>query len=165
MSDRQRQQQRQQQQQRQKEQSRQDAPSPQRPGEEVATQLAGAKQKKSDMALEEAQITAGKDGARNLRLQWIDINLPHAKSCRFVITTAADNAVEAVLEQKNYRQSFQGTSSLQTGIVPVAPHGTKGRLTVRDLATGETLEQPWMWRVGVGGVLSSLWQLLKRLFT
>jgi len=49
--------------------------------------------------------------------------------------------------------------------VPVAPHGTPGKLTVRDLATGETFEQPWTWHAGAGGLLSSLWQLLKHLFT
>ena len=166
MSDRQRQEQRQQQEQRQREGSRQRPTSAPRTAAEVSTQvLDGAKQKKSDMALEEAKVTAGTDGARNLKVQWIDMHLPHAKSCRFAITTAAGNAIEAVMEQKSYRQSYQGTASLQTGIVPVAPHGTPGKLTVRDLATGETLEQPWTWHAGAGGLLSSLWQLLKHLLT
>ncbi len=157
--------QRQQQKQRQREDSRQSSSS-QRPADEVATQpLAGAKQKKSDLALEEAQVTAGKDGARNLQVKWITIHLPNADSCRFAITTAAANAIEAVMEQKNYHQTHQGTGSLQTGIVPVAPIGTKGKLTVRDMVSGETLEQPWTWHAGVGGLFSGLWELLKHLFT
>lgn len=71
---------------------------------------------------------------------------------------------EAVAEQKNYRRSYQGATSLQTDIIPAAAHGTQGKLTVHDTATGETLEQPWTWYVRGGGS-SGLWGLLKRLFT
>jgi hypothetical protein len=165
MTDQQRQRQRQEQQQRQRENSRPPPSQPRTTGEATTQALDDAGQKKSDMALEEAKVTAGKDGAHHLQVQWVDMHLPHAKSCRFAITTAAANGIEAVMEQKNYRQSYQGTGSLQTGIVPVAPHGTPGKLTVRDLSTGETYEQPWRWHAGAGGLLSSLWELLKRLFT
>ena len=68
------------------------------------------------------------------------------------------------MEQKSYRKIYQGTSSVQTDITPVAPIGTKGKLTVRDLTTGETVEQPWTWRAVAGG-WSGLWELIKRLFT
>jgi hypothetical protein len=164
MSDRERQ--RQEQKQRQREDSRQGSASQPRAADQTTTQvLASAEGKKSDMKLEEPRVAEGKDGARNLRVQWIDVQLPDAKSCKFAITTASGNAIEAVLEQKNYRQAYQNTSSLQTGIVPVAPHGTKGKLTVHDLTTGETFEQPWTWRNVVGGLLSALWQVLKGLFT
>jgi hypothetical protein len=164
MSDRE--QQRQQQKQRQREDSRQGSASQPRAADQTTTQvLESAEGKKSDMKLEEPRVTEGKHGARNLRVQWIDVHLPHAKSCKFAITTASGNAIEAVLEQKSYRQAYQSTSSLHTGIVPVAPHGTPGKLTVHDLATGETFEQPWTWHGGVVGLLSALWQLLRRLFT
>jgi hypothetical protein len=166
MSQQEQQRQRQQEKQRQREDSRQESASQQRTADQSTTRvLDDAKQKKSDMKLEEAKVTEGKEGARNLRVQWIDVHLPNARSCKFAIMTASGNAIEAVLEQKNYRQAYQGTSSLQTGIVPVAPHGTPGKLTVHDLATGETLEQPWTWHNVVGGLLAGLWQLLKRLFT
>ncbi len=148
-----------------KEQSRSAPPAQARAADQTALQEAGsAQQRQSDMALEEARVTEGKDGARNIRVQWIRVPLPHADPCRFAVTTAAGNALEVSMEQKSYRRSYQGTSSLQTDITPVAPNGTKGMLTVRDLTTGETLEQPWMWRAGGGG-LSGLWALLKRLFT
>ena len=161
----QQQQQRQQEMQRQKEDSPQGSASQQRTADQIATQvLDGAKQKKGDMQREEARVTEGKDGARNLRVQWIDVRLPNADSCRFAITTATGNAIEAVMEQKSYRRCYQGTSSLQTDIVSFAPVGTKGKLTVRDLTTGETFEQPWTWRT-LGGGLSGFWALLKRLFT
>lgn len=159
-------QQRQQQKQRQREDSRQGSVSQPRAADQTTTQvLESAAGKKSDMRLEEPRVAEGKNGARNLRVQWIDVQLPHAKSCKFAITTASGNAIEAVLEQKSYRQAYQNTSSLQTGIVPVAPDGTKGKLTVHDLTTGETFEQPWTWHSGVVGLLSGLWALLKRLFS
>lgn len=162
MSEQERQQQRQQQKQRQREDSRQGSASQQRTADQAPTQASdSAEQRKSNMALEEPQVTEGKDGARNLRVQWIDVQLPNAKSCRFAVTTTTGNAIEAVMEQKSYRQSYQGTSSFQTGIVPVAPHGTNGKLTVHDQTTGETFEQPWIWHTGVRG----FWELLLRWFT
>jgi hypothetical protein len=168
MSQQQQQQERQQQrqaQERAREDSRQEAPSRQRTGEESAAQVPGRAEKhKSDMALEGARATAGKDGAHSLRVQTVSVQLPDADSCRFVVMTAAGNAVEAVMEQRTYRQCYQGISSLQTGIVPVAPIGTKGKLTVRDLTTGEMFEQPWIWRKGVRRE-SGFWALLKRWFT
>jgi hypothetical protein len=130
--------------------------------EETLLEEAGSTKKgKSAMRLEGAQVTAGKDGARNISIQWIDVHLPHAKPCRFVVSTTAGNALEVLVEQKSYRKSYQGTSSVQTEITPVAPHGTRGLLTAKDMTSGETVEQPWVWRNGAGG----LWELLKRLFT
>jgi predicted ribosome quality control (RQC) complex YloA/Tae2 family protein len=161
MSDQQRQQQRQQQQQRQREESRRAPSQPRTTGEITTEALDGAKQKQSDVALADAKVTEGKDGARNLRVQWIDVQLPNAQSCRFAITTTAGNGIEAVMEQKSYRRAYQGTSSLQTDIVSVAPIGTKGKLTVHDLTTGETFEQPWTWHTGARG----FWELLLRWFT
>ena len=35
---------------------------------------------------------------------------------------------------------------------------------MRDVTTGEALEQPWIWRARGGG-MAGLWELLKRLFT
>lgn len=116
------------------------------------------------MGLEDAQVTAGKDGATSIRVEKILVPLPHAIPCRFAVTTATGNALEVSMEQKSYRKTYQGTSSVQTDITPVAPIGTKGKLTVRDLTTGETVEQPWTWRATAGG-WSGLWKLIKRLFS
>lgn len=117
------------------------------------------------MTLEDAQITVGKDGACNIAIQKIPVPLPNAIPCRFTVTTAAGNALEVSMEQKSYRKSYQGTSSVQTDVTPIAPIGTQGKLLVRDLTTGETAEQPWTWhRVGAGG-WSGIWQLIRRLFT
>jgi hypothetical protein len=124
----------------------------------------GGQQRRSGLGLEEAKATAGKDGASNIQVKWIEVPLPHAVPCRFAVSTAAGNTLEVSMEQLSYRKSYSGTSSLQTDITPVAPNGTEGKLTVRDVTTGETLEQPWRWRTRGGG-LSGLWELLKRLFT
>jgi hypothetical protein len=152
-------------QERRKEESRRESASQPRTADPTSLHEASStQQRQSNIGLEEAQITAGKDGAQNIRVKWIDVPLPNAVPVRFAVTTAAGNALEVSMEQQSYRKSYQGTSSLQTDITPVAPHGTKGKLTVRDLTTGETLEQPWTWRSGAGG-WSGLWELLKRLFT
>lgn len=150
---------------REREQSRSASAPQQRTAEQPGMQEAGsATQRQSDMAVEEATVMAGKDGACNIRVQWIRVSLPHAEPCRFAVTTAPGNSLEVSMEQMSYHKSYQGTSAVQTDITPVAPHGTKGKLTVHDLTTGETLEQPWTWRARAGG-WSGLWQLLKRLFT
>ena len=152
-------------QERSREESRRGSASQQRTANQSSLQEASsARQRQSDMGLEEAQVTAGKDGASSIRVEKIPVRLPNAIPCRFTVTTVAGNALEVSMEQKSYRKSYQGTSSLQTDITPVAPIGTKGKLIVRDLTTGETLEQPWTWRAGAGG-WSGLWELVKRLFT
>jgi hypothetical protein len=45
-----------------------------------------------------------------------------------------------------------------------APTGTKGELTVRDLTSGATLQQPGSWRAGAGG-WPGFWERLERQFT
>ena len=152
-------------QERAREESRRESASQPRTADRASLQEAAtAKQRQSDMGLEESQVTAGKDGACNIRIQWIQVPLPNAVPCRFAVTTAAGNVLEVFMEQQSYRKSYQGTSTLQTDITPVAPLGTKGKLIVRDLTTGETVEQPWTWRALAGGG-SGLWELIKRLFT
>ena len=152
-------------QERAQEQPRSASTSQQRTSDQPALREAvSAQRRQSGMAVEEARVTAGKGGALNIRIEWIRVPLAHAIPCRFAITTAAGNALEVSMEQESYRKSYRGTSFLQTDITPVAPTGTRGMLTVRDLTTGETVEQPWIWRAGAGG-LSGLWALLKKLFT
>jgi hypothetical protein len=47
-----------------------------------------------------------------------------------------------------------------TQLIPIEPIGTKGRIVVRDLTTGEIVELPWMWRRA--GFF--IWTFLKGLF-
>ena len=149
-------------QERAKEQPRSASASQPRTADQTALQdTASAQQRQTDMAIEEATVTEGKNGARNIRVEWIRVSLPHAQPAKFAVTTAAGNSLEVSMEQQSYRRSYQGTSSLLTDITPVAAHGTRGKLIVHDLTTGETVEQPWMWRTRAGG----LWELIKRLFT
>ena len=137
---------------------------PRMPDPPALEETRGGQQRKSDLGLEEAKATPGKDGASNIQVKWIEVPLPHAVPCRFAVSTTTGNALEVSMEQLSYRKSYSGTSSLQTDVTPVAPIGTKGLLTVRDVTTGELLEQPWKWR-SRGGGMAGLWELLKRLFT
>lgn len=131
------------------------------PGQLAFEEAASAGKRKNDMAVGEARVTAGKDGAQNIRVEWVPVPLPAAVPCRFVVTTAAGNGLEVNLEQMSYRKTYQGTSAVNTDIMPVAPVGTPGKLTARDLTTGELLEQPWKWRP----LGKSFWTLIKELFT
>lgn len=150
-------------QERSKEASRSESASQPRTAGQTFQEQVSAKQRQSDMGLEEAQVTAGKNGALNIRVEQIPVPLPNAIPCRFVVTTAAGNGLEVFMEQRSYRKSYQGASSLQTEVTPVAPVGTTGKLVARDLTTGETFERPWTWRTIAGR--RGLWALIKRLFT
>jgi hypothetical protein len=67
------------------------------------------------------------------------------------VHTAAGNALEVTLEQLAYRRAFKGQGVVSTTNIPVAPIGTTGGVTVRDITTGEVLEQPWTWVPGKSG--------------
>jgi len=68
------------------------------------------------------------------------------------------------MQQAAYSKTLSGTGVVHTPITPIAPIGTKGKLIIRDVATGETLERPWTWvSLGGGGGLG-LWEAIKRLF-
>ena len=80
----------------------------------------------------------------------------------FKVATLPGNGLEVVMEQRSYRRTYSGAGWLKTGLTPVAPLGTTGRLVVTDTTTGETREQPWTWhRIGGGGL--GLWAMIKRL--
>jgi hypothetical protein len=91
---------------------------------------------------------------------WVEVDghLP----CGFDVTTRPEHGLEVVIEQLAYRKVYTGTGTLKTGLTPIVPIGTKGRIIARDTTTGETVEQPWTWRPlrGSGG---GLWQLIKKL--
>ncbi len=126
-----------------------------------ATKAVPTPRKRPGLQLEEAVVTAGTAGETNIAVEkfWVEIegNMPAG----FVVTTTSGHGLDVTLEQRSYRKTFTGTSSLKTGLTPVAPIGTKGKLIVRDTTTGEVLEQPWTWTPI--GSRSSLWALLKKL--
>jgi hypothetical protein len=104
--------------------------------------------------------TAVPEPSVTLEKFWVEVDghLP----CGFDVTTRPGHGLEVVVEQLAYRKTYTGTGALKTGIVPIVPIGTKGRIIARDTTTGETVEQPWTWRLLSGG--GGLWQLIKRLF-
>ncbi len=114
----------------------------------------------------EAVVTAGHNGERNLRIQWITVPLsPNWTSCRFAVSSLPEHRLSAEMEQVAYRKGYAAEGSFQTDVVPVAAHGIQGRLVVRDLDTGEVLEQPWTWRTwGGGNPFSWIFRLIRKLF-
>ena len=121
-----------------------------------------ARKKAPGIQMEEAVVTAGRAGEHNITVEkfWVEVegNLPAG----FNVATCEGHGLEVVMEQRAYRRTYTGTGSLKTGLTPVAPIGTKGKLVVTDTTTGETLEQPWTW-YSRGG-MSGLWTAIKRLF-
>jgi hypothetical protein len=121
-----------------------------------------AAKKSQGLQMEEPIVTAGTSGELNIKLEkfWVEVegHLP----CGFDVATLASNGLEVTMEQLSYRKVHTGVGALKTGLAPIAPIGTKGRVIVRDTATGETVEQPWTWKVwkSSGG---GLWQFLKQL--
>lgn len=123
---------------------------------------AKASKRQPAFKLEEDQRVAGQAGEQNLRFEWIDVWVGQARSGRAKVQTATGNGLEVTIEQAVYSRTYQGTGSVETSAVPVAPIGTKGKVTARDTTTGEVLHQPYRW-VDIGGGGLSLWGLIKRL--
>lgn len=111
----------------------------------------------------EALVTLGRAGERNITIEkfWVPVegHLP----CGFNVGTLAHNGLEVVMEQQSYRKTYAGTGALKTGLCPIAPIGTAGRIIVMDTTTGEIVEQPWTWHLLRSGGAWSLWQAIKRL--
>jgi hypothetical protein len=112
--------------------------------------------------MEAAVVTAGRAGEKNITLEkfWVEVDghLPAG----FNVATRDGHGLEVIMEQHLYRRTHNGTGRLQTALIPIAPIGITGRIVVTDTTTGETLEQPWTWRLRGGS--SGLWQFIKRLF-
>lgn len=123
--------------------------------------LEAQRRRKPGLQMSAAVITAGRDGERHMRIEqfWVEVDghLPAG----FNVETLPEHALEVLMEQQSYRKTFNGTGSVQTGLTPLAPLGTKGVLMAWDLATGETIEQPWTWHPRSRG--GGLWQMIKRL--
>lgn len=120
----------------------------------------------SGMAQEEATVTAGQAGERNLQIEWIDVPLgPNWTSAQFQVRSLPGHRLEGQAEQLSYTKKYTGEGQLLTEAIPMAAHGTRGKLVVRDLDTGEVLEQPWIWHTwGGGGLLAWLFGLIRKLF-
>jgi len=69
---------------------------------------------------------------------------PH-RSGRWEVTTTPEHPLEVRIEQLTYDRTYTGTGSVATEVTPVAPIGTKGKITAVDMVTGERRERPWTW--------------------
>ncbi|MEP6971698.1 MAG: hypothetical protein ABJA49_14725 [Betaproteobacteria bacterium] len=122
-------------------------------------QVRGAAQ--PGMGLGRATATAGSTGAIHITFEkfWqpVDNHLP----CGFDVATLPGHGLVVTLEQLAYCKKYDGTGTVKTGLTPVAPIGTTGRMIARDLVTGETLEVPWTWHM-IGGGGGTFWAGLVR---
>lgn len=114
----------------------------------------------------ETVVKAGRNGERNIRLDMTAVWILPNRSAWFTVTTAAGNGLEVTIEQLSYRKRFEGTTSLKTDVLPIAPIGTPGRILIEDTTTGETYEMKWTWvRLGGGGSFwGAIWKFLKKMF-
>jgi len=78
-------------------------------------------------------------------VEWVPLQSASLPSGRFDITAQSGNTLDVLLEQGAYRKAFKGQGTVSTTIVPSAPIGTRGKLIVHDLTTGEMFEQSWTW--------------------
>jgi hypothetical protein len=130
-------------------------------GERTADSQMDAK-RSHGVTMEEAIVTSGRAGERNITIDWFWVKVEGHLPNGFNVSTLPDHGLDVVMEQRSYRKTYAGTGTLKTGLAPIAPIGTKGRLLVTDTTSGETFEQPWTWRP-LGGGGSGLWQAIKRL--
>ncbi len=116
--------------------------------------------------IEAAVVSEGRNGEKNLHIEWIDVRVSsNWTSCRFDVRSLPGHRLEARIEQLAYRKNLAGEGQFQTEVLPIAAHGTTGKLLVHDLDTGETLEQSWRWyEWGSAGFLAWLIGVVKKLF-
>jgi hypothetical protein len=146
----------------------QERPADRAPPAREIPQPAAETGKKQDSALkpEKAVAVAGHAGERHISIEWVPVQISGHVPVYFIVTTAAGNPLEVQVEQLVYHKSYAGTEKVQTNVIPIAPIGTKVKVSVRDTATGETLEQIGTWRlIGGGSLFGWLFSMLKRLFT
>lgn len=122
---------------------------------------------KAKPKLETIKVTEeipGKNGEKNLRVEWEDMPLPeqNAISVYFIITSKACNIINATVQQATFKRSYSEASKVETCYMPVAPHGTKGQIKITDEMTGEFKSVEWEWQ-SISGF--SIWKLIKAIFS
>lgn len=147
----------------QTQQKKQSANKP-KPLPEMGAKPESKKEAKQETAVISDVKTAGKNGESNITVEWYWTQIGNAFPCGWVIGTADGNNLEVTAYQLSYEKSYSGTTSLKTGLVPVVPIGTTGKVDVTDTTTGEKREIKFIWRGDVG-LLGMLWGLIKKLFT
>ena len=125
------------------------------------TRATTSSKKAPALEMEEPIVTAGRAGELDITIEkfWVEVDghLPAG----FKVTTREGHGLDVRLEQLAYKRTYSGAGTLETGLTPIAPIGTTGRIVVTDTTTGEILEQPWTWHRRSWG--SGLWQTIKRL--
>jgi hypothetical protein len=126
-------------------------------------EAAPAANQKSGRKVAESIRQAGRAGEQHITVQSTDVAVGASLSCYFTAHTAPGNGLTVTVAQGSYSKTWQATGSVVTGIVPVGPIGLRGKVTIRDTTSGETLEEPYIW-YSLGGDRFNLWAAIRRLF-
>ena len=118
---------------------------------------------KSGRKVAESVRAAGRAGERHINVQETDVPVGQSISCYFTVQTAPGNGLEVTIAQGSYSKTWRGSGGVVTGVIPVGPIGLRGKMTVRDTTSGETLEEPYQWYSLHGGGFD-FWGVIKRLF-
>ena len=160
-------QQREQQRAREKPQSRPARPErpPKRRADEPALDAPQAgKQQKAGTEMVSESVVEGVDGARNLAIEHLNVEVGNDFPSYEVVTTLPENQLQVEYRQLNWVKTYQGTGRVQTDVCPIAPLGTVLVCTARDLTTGEEMVREYKWHSIGSAMISWLWKMLKRLF-
>lgn len=99
----------------------------------------------AEIQMGEQAAAAGRAGECNITVDRVSVAVGLPALCRLDVHTASGNELEVILEQLAYRRAFTGQGGVSTTNIPLAPIGTQGKITARDITTGEVVEQPWTW--------------------
>ena len=163
--ERQRERQKQDQQQQQQDQRQQTRQAPSGNFEFRKKEVTGTQKQKPK--LESVKVVAekaGNNGEKNLQVQWLPMPLPeqNAISVYFDIKTVEGNSLNVEFEQAQMKRTYKQQTHVETCYAPVAPHGTKGKIKITDVDTGEYQEVDWEWEWHTGW---SFWDLVKKVFS
>ena len=125
-------------------QTRPDAPVAPRPsGPAASAGQTGANEPFPEQLTIVPTPQAGNDPT--IGVDWEPARIGTNRSFGCIVTSADDHDLNVTVEQSSYRRSLQNKGIVRVPTVPVAPSGTQGTLTVRDVVTGGTATFTWQW--------------------
>lgn len=130
--------------------------------ETVSSSTASKKSRQEAQVISDV-VSQGSNGEQNITVEWYWEQIGNNMPCGWIIGTATGNGLEATVTQLSYVKVYSAASSLKTGLVPLAPEGTKGTVEIIDTTTSEKREIEFYWySFGLFGMLR---RFIKKLFT
>ncbi|MHA7927069.1 MAG: hypothetical protein ACX936_17820 [Marinobacter sp.] len=134
-----------------------------KPFPEIESSATTGKTNRQEAQVISDTVSQGRNGEQNITVEWYWEQIGNNMPCGWIIGTTTGNGLEATVNQLSYVKVYSSASSLKTGLVPLAPEGTKGTVEIIDTTTGEQREIKFCWYSY--GLFSMLRRLIKRLFT